>query len=47
MVIWKNGWLTRAIKKGHCDVIDSIDAAPAKVSERLNGLWIQRNQMLT
>jgi hypothetical protein len=38
MIIWKNGPLTKAIIKGRCGVIDSIDAAPAKVSERLNAL---------
>jgi hypothetical protein len=34
----KNGPLTKAIMKGRCGVIDSIDAATAKVSERLNRL---------
>jgi MoxR-like ATPase len=38
MIIWKNGPLTKAIMKGRCGVIDSIDIAPAKVSEHLNAV---------
>ncbi|KAK8886006.1 hypothetical protein M9Y10_041465 [Tritrichomonas musculus] len=38
LIIWKDGPLTKAVKKGMCGVLDSLDFAPAKVSEKLNGL---------
>jgi MoxR-like ATPase len=38
IIVWQHGPLTKAVIEGYCGVMDSIDAAPAKVSERLNGL---------
>ena len=35
---WKDGFLTMAIKKGKCCILDNIEEAPATITERLNGL---------
>jgi midasin (ATPase involved in ribosome maturation) len=37
-IVWQHGPLTKAVVAGHCGVLDCIDAAAGKVSERLNGL---------
>ncbi|OHT04875.1 hypothetical protein TRFO_27550 [Tritrichomonas foetus] len=42
LIIWQDGFLTKAIKKGKCAVIESIDEAQATVTERLNGLLDQK-----
>ena len=40
---WKNGFLSMAIEKGDCVVLDSIDEAPSTLTERLNGLLDKKN----
>ena len=40
---WKPGFLTNAIKKGKCAILDSIDEAAATVTERLNPLLDQNS----
>ena len=35
---WEDGFLTLAITKGKCCVLDNIEEAPATITERLNGL---------
>jgi len=39
---WKSGFLSEAIEKGKCTVLDSIDEAPSTVTERLNALLDQK-----
>jgi hypothetical protein len=38
IIIWKDEPLTEAVVEGQCGVIDGIESAPAKMSERLNAL---------
>ncbi len=38
MLVWKDGFLTKAISCGLSIVLDNIEEAPATVTERLNGL---------
>jgi hypothetical protein len=38
IIIWKDDPLTSAILNGQCGVIDNIEFAPPKISERLNSL---------
>ena len=38
LMIWEDGFLTLAIKKGKCCILDNIEEAPATITERLNGL---------
>ena len=35
---WEDGFLTLAINKGKCCILDNIEEAPATITERLNGL---------
>ncbi|KAH0800171.1 Dynein heavy chain, cytoplasmic [Histomonas meleagridis] len=42
LIQWKPGFLTKAIQDGKCAVLDSIDEAPATVTERLNSLLDQK-----
>ena len=35
---WEDGFLTLAITKGKCCILDNIEEAPATITERLNGL---------
>ncbi|KAK8878640.1 hypothetical protein M9Y10_005420 [Tritrichomonas musculus] len=42
IIVWIPGFLTKAIKGGRCCVLESIDEAPATVTERLNGLLDQK-----
>ena len=35
---WEHGFLTLAIIKGKCCILDNIEEAPATITERLNGL---------
>ena len=42
IIKWISGFLTDAIKEGKCCVLESIDEAPATVTERLNGLLDQK-----
>jgi len=39
---WQSGFLSEAIEKGKCTVLDSIDEAPSTVTERLNALLDQK-----
>ena len=38
IVRWKSGFLLKAIIKGNCAILDSIEEAPSIVTERLNSL---------
>ena len=38
MLVWKDGFLTDAIKNGTSIILDNINEAPSTVTERLNGL---------
>ena len=38
IVRWKSGFLLKAITKGNCAILDSIEEAPSIVTERLNSL---------
>lgn len=38
IIQWHDGFLTNSIRKGMCCVLESLDEAPATVTERLNGL---------
>ena len=42
LIKWKSGFLTKAIKKGKCAVLDSLDEAPSIATERLNALFDQK-----
>lgn len=42
LIVFEQGFLTKAIKRGKCAVLESIDEAPATVTERLNGLLDQK-----
>ena len=42
LIKWQDGFLTKAIKLGKCSVLESLDEAPATVTERLNGLLDQK-----
>jgi hypothetical protein len=44
MVNWQHNPLTKAIFRGHFGVIDLIDSALVKASERLNGLLNQKKR---
>ena len=38
LLVWKDGFLLKAIIEGKCAVLDSINEAPSTVTEKLNGL---------
>ena len=42
LIKWKRGFLSKAIKSGHCAILDSIDEATSTVTERLNPLLDQK-----
>ena len=42
LIVWQDGFLTKAIKKGKCCVLESLDEAPPTVTERLNGILDQK-----
>jgi len=43
LIKFEKGFLFNAIAKGHCVVLDSINEAPSRVIERLNGLLDKKN----
>ncbi|KAK8895427.1 hypothetical protein M9Y10_023891 [Tritrichomonas musculus] len=42
LIKWKQGFLSKAIKSGHCAILDSIDEATSTVTERINPLLDQK-----
>ena len=43
LLVWKDGFLLKAIIEGKCAVLDSINEAPSTVNEKLNGLLDKKN----
>ena len=43
LLIWKDGFLLKAIMEGKCAVLDNINEAPSTVNEKLNGLLDKKN----
>ena len=43
LLVWKDGFLLKAILEGNCAILDSINEAPSTVNEKLNGLLDKKN----